>query len=57
VKDLRLADVLGDFDLLAAARRDAFALVDGDPRLTEHPELAEEVRAMLGDSVEWLFMS
>jgi len=56
-KDLSLADVLGDFDLLVAARRDAFALVDGDPRLTEHPELAEEVRAMLGDSVEWLFMS
>jgi ATP-dependent DNA helicase RecG len=55
--DLKLADVLGDFDLLVAARKDAFAVVDRDPDLSEHPELAEEVRAMLGESVEWLFRS
>jgi ATP-dependent DNA helicase RecG len=55
--DLKLADVLRDFDLLVAARRDAFAIVDRDPELAEHPELAEEVRAMLGESVEWLFKS
>jgi ATP-dependent DNA helicase RecG len=55
--DLKLADVIRDFELLVAARRDAFALVDRDPELKEHPELAEEVRAMLGESVEWLFKS
>ncbi len=57
VKDLRLADILRDFDLLVAARRDAFALVSADPTLETHPELAEEVRAMLGEEVEWLFVS
>jgi ATP-dependent DNA helicase RecG len=55
--DLRLADVLRDFDLLVAARHDAFELVDRDPELSDHPELAEEVRSMLGDAVEWLFHS
>lgn len=57
VKDLRIADILQDFELLVAARRDAFGLVDADPDLTGHPELGEEVRAMLGDDVEWLFVS
>ncbi len=55
--DLKLADILRDFDLLVAARRDAFAIVDQDPGLREHPDLAEEVRAMLGESVDWLFKS
>ena len=55
--DLRLADVLKDIDLLVAARHDAFELVDRDPDLRGHPELAEEVRSMLGDAVEWLFHS
>jgi len=55
--DLRFADVLRDFDLLVAARHDAFELVDHDPELSAHPELAQEVRAMLGDAVEWLFHS
>jgi ATP-dependent DNA helicase RecG len=57
VKDLRLADILADFDLLTAARRDAFSLVASDPTLTEHPLLLEEVGAMLGDEVDWLFVS
>jgi ATP-dependent DNA helicase RecG len=57
VKDLRLADILSDFDVLVAARRDAFTLVDGDPELRGHPELREEVAAMLGDEVAWLFVS
>jgi len=55
--DFRLADLLGDFHLLVAARNEAFAMVDRDPGLTTHPELAEEVRAMLGELVEWLFVS
>ncbi len=57
LKDLKLADILADFDVLAVARRDAFALVDGDPMLSGHPELRDEVAAMLGDEVEWLFVS
>jgi ATP-dependent DNA helicase RecG len=55
--DLRFADVIKDFELLVAARHDAFELVDRDPELSGHPELALEVRAMLGDAVEWLFHS
>jgi ATP-dependent DNA helicase RecG len=55
--DLRIADLFRDFELLIAARRDAFAIVDSDPELAGHPDLAEEVRAMLGESVEWLFKS
>ncbi|HEU4320037.1 MAG TPA: ATP-dependent DNA helicase RecG [Acidimicrobiia bacterium] len=57
VKDLKLADILADFDILAVARRDAFALVDSDPALGEHLELLDEVAAMLGDEVDWLFVS
>jgi ATP-dependent DNA helicase RecG len=55
--DLRIADLFRDFELLVDSRRDAFAIVDADPGLTDHPELAEEVRAFLGESVEWLFKS
>jgi ATP-dependent DNA helicase RecG len=57
MKDLKIADILKDFDVLVAARRDAFQLVANDPELREHPEMAEEVRALLGDAVEWLFVS
>jgi len=57
MKDLRLADILADFEILVGARRDAFALVDADPTLSAHPDLREEVAAMLGDEVEWLFVS
>ena len=52
--DLRLADLLRDVDSLVAARREAFALVQNDPDLGGHPELAEEVQALLGDDAEWL---
>ncbi|MCA1735997.1 MAG: DNA helicase RecG, partial [Actinobacteria bacterium] len=55
--DLRIADILRDYAELVAARREAFALVDRDPSLAEHPELAEEVLALLGERVEWLFKS
>ncbi len=57
VKDLKLADILSDFEILVAARRDAFAMVDSDPMLHAHPELRDEVGAMLGDEVDWLFVS
>ncbi|NQV07804.1 ATP-dependent DNA helicase RecG [bacterium] len=55
--DLRLADVLRDHELLVVARHEAFALVARDPHLTGHPDVEAEVRAMLGDGVEWLFLS
>ncbi len=57
VTDFRVANVFRDADLLVAARTEAFRMVDHDPGLTEHPDLAEEVRAMLGDSADWLFKS
>ena len=57
VKDLKLADILRDRGTLIEARREAFAIVDDDPDLEAHPAIAEEVRAMLGADVEWLFRS
>ena len=57
VKDLKLADILADFEILVAARRDAFAMVDADPDLSAHPDLRDEVGAMLGEEVAWLFVS
>jgi ATP-dependent DNA helicase RecG len=57
IKDLKLADILSDFETLMLARRDAFALVDTDPTLSDHTDLRDEVAAMLGDEVEWLFVS
>jgi ATP-dependent DNA helicase RecG len=57
IKDLKLADILSDFETLTLARRDAFALVDADPTLSDHTDLRDEVAAMLGDEVEWLFVS
>ncbi len=55
--DLRLADILRDTDTLIAARREAFDLVAGDPELTAHTAIREEIRELLGDAVEWLFVS
>jgi ATP-dependent DNA helicase RecG len=55
--DFRVADLVRDVDLLMAARKEAFRMVEHDPGLTEHSDVAEEVRAMLGDSVDWLFKS
>lgn len=57
LSDLKLADVLEDMDTLLTARREAFGLVARDPDLGKHPEIRKEIRALLGDSVEWLFIS
>lgn len=57
MKDLKLADILTDYETLVAARRDAFGMVDEDPTLSGHPELLEEVTTMLGDEADWLFIS
>ena len=57
MKDLKLADILRDVESLVDARREAFALIGDDPDLAAHPELADEIRAFLGEDVEWLFRS
>ena len=57
VTDLRLANILEDFEILVDARHDAFQIVDRDPDLSGHPGLREEVLALLGERVEWLFVS
>ena len=56
-KDLKLADILRDAELLIKARDEAFSLVGGDPNLDEHQLIKDEVIALLGDDVEWLFRS
>ena len=56
-KDLKLADILRDAAILIKAREEAFALVAGDPNLDDHPLIRDEVRAMLGNDVDWLFRS
>ncbi len=55
--DLRLADIIRDFDLLVAARQEAFAIVADDPSLESAPELRDELQAFLGEEVAWLFVS
>ena len=55
--DLKVAKLLRDIDVLIEARREAFALVAGDPTLkrADHRPLRREVRELLGADVEWLF--
>ncbi len=55
--DLKLADILRDMETLVTARREAFALVAADPKLSDHAEIRDEVRVLLGEAVEWLFIS
>jgi ATP-dependent DNA helicase RecG len=58
--DLRLASLTdeGDLALLEDARRVATALVDADPVLAGHGDLADEVRLLLSeDEGEYLFKS
>jgi ATP-dependent DNA helicase RecG len=58
--DLRLASLTdaGDMALLAEARRVAETVVDEDPQLRAHPDLADEVKLLLSeDEGEYLFKS
>ncbi len=51
--ELKIANLIDDFDLLQMARRDAFALAKTDPQLSqpEHQELKKALRQAFGDNL------
>jgi ATP-dependent DNA helicase RecG len=55
--DLRLARLADDVDLVRRARARAFAQIDEDPGLSEHPDLLAELQSRFADSIDWLFHS
>ncbi|MGZ8596675.1 MAG: ATP-dependent DNA helicase RecG [Actinomycetota bacterium] len=55
--DLRLARLAEDMPLVARARDRAFSVIAGDPTLTRHPELLDELRHRFERSIDWLFRS
>src|SRR5207245_8796132 len=56
--DLKLASLRRDKDLVALARDIAFEIVDSDPVLAGHPDLADEIRFLVDDEDrEFLFKS
>ncbi|MGZ4691240.1 MAG: ATP-dependent DNA helicase RecG [Acidimicrobiia bacterium] len=57
VGDLKLGRLPRDIPYVLKAREVAERILDEDPGLTSHRELAEEVEDLLGDSVEFLFKS
>jgi ATP-dependent DNA helicase RecG len=50
---LKIANIVDDYDLLVAARKNAFKLVSADPMLTkpEHKNIREALLAKFGDSL------
>lgn len=56
--DLRLASLRRDRDWIVRAREAAETMLDSDPDLVDHPDLAAEVNLVLGgDEAEFLFKS
>jgi ATP-dependent DNA helicase RecG len=55
--DLKLARLAEDLELVRSARARAFALLDADPNLADHPSLLDELRTRFAGSIEWLFES
>ena len=56
--DLRLASLRTDAELIGTAREVAFEIVDADPELAEHGELADELDLLLSaDEEEFLTKS
>jgi ATP-dependent DNA helicase RecG len=55
--DLKLGRIPRDEPVVIEARRVAEEILDGDPGLARHRQLAEEVEDLLGDDVEFLFKS
>ena len=55
--DLKLGRIPRDEPVVLEARRVAEEILDADPGLARHGQLAEEVEDLLGDDVEFLFKS
>ena len=55
--DLKLGRIPRDEPVVLEARRVAEEVLDADPTLADHRQLAEEVEDLLGDAVEFLFKS
>jgi ATP-dependent DNA helicase RecG len=55
--DLKLGRIPRDEPIVLEARAVAEQILDGDPTLSEHAQLREEVEELLGDAVEFLFKS
>ena len=55
--DLKLARLAEDVDLIGRARSRAFALIDDDPELEQHPALRAELEDRFAGSIDWLFRS
>jgi ATP-dependent DNA helicase RecG len=55
--DLKLGRIPRDEAVVLETRRVAEEILDGDPSLARHRQLAEEVEDLLGDDVEFLFKS
>jgi ATP-dependent DNA helicase RecG len=54
--DLKLARLIDDVDLVRRARARAFAVIEEDPELNQHPELLDLLRSTFsGEAIEWLF--
>ena len=51
--DLKIANIVDDYDLLVMARRNAFELIAADPMLTEpkHSNIRKALVAKFGDSL------
>ncbi len=56
--DLRLASLVTDREWVGVAREVAMEIIDADPELEAHPELADEIALLLGDDeAEFLMKS
>lgn len=55
--DLKLTQLLKDVDLLNAARKEAFSMIEIDPDLSRHPEIRLEMEGRFADRLDWLFRS
>ena len=56
--DLKLASLRRDKGLVAEARRVAFSIVDDDPALARHRDLADEISLFVDDDeAQFLFKS
>jgi ATP-dependent DNA helicase RecG len=55
--DLKLARLAEDIELVKRARTRAFAVIEDDPTLDDHPAVLAELQSRFSDSIDWLFHS